>query len=164
MMIYHMTFKWFFIIFLFVIVIALLITVSMMAARRNGNPRVKPDIPAAAAELPAEWVVDTENKFIQGAAYSQKAYLGNPDWIETCKAECEANEGCHGFFAQTHLCPQPLSTAQTDPHVTAGKGCHRVCGFFDQNDPREDPETKRVGHPGEGGIFFKRVFAEKSMV
>lgn len=96
---------------------------------------------------------DAEMSYVSGLPYTQKTFVSDSKWLDTCKQECSKNEKCYGFFEQTHKCPEPNADDHvTDPNKTEGKGCYRVCGFFDREAPTKE---SKLAKGAKGSVWMK---------
>jgi hypothetical protein len=126
------------------VVAAVVILVMMVMRRKHTEGFAKP----------MKRLSDDPNmSFLSGMNYSQQEYVSDPRWIQTCKDKCSSDDKCYGFFEQTHLCPEPKADDHvSNPNNTPGKGCYRVCGFYDRMAPTGD--NKLSGGP-TGSVWMK---------
>lgn len=96
---------------------------------------------------------DPNLSFMSNINYTGQEYLSDSNWLEKCRTKCKNDQKCYGFFEQTHLCPQhDANDNVSNPNETPGKGCVRICGFFN-NKPNN--KSKLINGP-PGSVWIKK--------
>ena len=91
--------------------------------------------------------------FVTQVQYSQREFVSVQDSIKHCREFCWKNPNCAGFFEQTHLCPNAAANdGLTNPNVSPGEGCYRICGFYDRGD---NPLWGRTVAGPVGSVWIK---------
>lgn len=103
---------------------------------------------------------DYQHNYIE-TEHSGRTYVSNTNTFNECKAACNSNPWCKGFFHMqvNKYCNQPNSNTRENPLET-GKGCYRICGFYDQgSNPWQHNRLQYEPKHFSGSVHLKRKYS-----